>query len=341
MKAALLYGPRDLRVEEVDIPEVTDDLALIKIMACGVCPTDLRTYIGTRASTTTGPRRIGHEWVGEVIEIGKNITSAKVGDRVAINNKIPCGYCYYCVNGADHLCVNLFRVGRVVSGGYAQYGVASDKALFPIPDNVSYEEAAFAEPVSCCMNGIDNCGIKLGDDVLIVGAGPMGLLNMQLAKVKGARIIVSDIIDERLKKAKEMGADEVVNSSTGDFVKMVRDLTGGRGADVVIVAVGNKIAEAQGLSAVGKNGTIIFFGGTWPETKIEIDPNFFHYNEVKLTGSSNFNYGVFPRSLKLMGSKLIKLEPIISHRLPLDRIKEGFELVEKRGGMKVMILPHM
>ncbi|MDQ1280703.1 MAG: hypothetical protein QG670_1966 [Thermoproteota archaeon] len=340
MKAALLYGPRDLRVEVVDIPQMTDDFALIKIMACGVCPTDLRTYIGSRASTTSGPRRIGHEWVGEVIEVGKNITRVKVGDRVAINNKIPCGNCYYCTNGADHLCTNLFGAGRVISGGDAQYGVATDKALYQIPDNVSWEEAAFAEPVSCVMNGIDNCNIKLGDDVLIVGAGPMGLLNMQIAKLKGGRIIMSDIIDERLAKAKEMGADEVINSSTGDFTKMVKDLTGGRGADVVVVSVGNRIAETQGLSAAGKNSTVIFFGGTWPETKIEIDPNFFHYNEVKLTGSSNFNYGVFPRSLKLMSSKLIKLEPIISHRLPLDRVKEGFELVEKKGGMKVMISPH-
>jgi len=226
-------------------------------------------------------------------------------------------------------------------GGHAQYSVALEKGMFPIPGNVSYVEAAFAEPVSCCINAIQNCSIHLGDDVLIVGAGPMGLINLQLSRIRGARVIVSDVIDERLEKAKELGADEIVNSASGDFTKAVRDLTGGRGADVVIVSVGNRVAEMQGLDAVRKKGTVMFFGGTWPEVRLEIDPNFFHYNEVRLTGASNFNYGVFPRALKLMSSKLIRLEPLISHRLPLNRIREGFELVERREGMKVMMLPQM
>ncbi|MEM2514879.1 MAG: alcohol dehydrogenase catalytic domain-containing protein [Candidatus Bathyarchaeia archaeon] len=340
MKAALLYGPRDLRVEEIDIPRISDDQVLIKIMACGICPTDVRVYTGDRHIIVPGPRVMGHEWVGEIVEVGKNIKNFKVGDRVAVNGKIPCGRCYYCINGLDRMCPDLFNIGRAsVTPGMAEFGKASERAIFPIPENVSYIEASFAEPLSCCINAVQNCNVKFGDDVLIIGAGPMGLILMQLCKIQGARIIVSETIEERLKKAKELGSDDIINPKEVDFVKTIKDLTGGRGPDVVIVSIGNPMAEMQALEVVRKNGVVCFFGGTWPEVKLEINPNFIHYNEIKLTGASNYNYSVFPRSLKLMASKLIKLETLVSHILPLERAKEGFELVEKRIGLKVIVSP--
>jgi L-iditol 2-dehydrogenase len=347
MKKAFLYGPRDLRIEEVEIPKITKDQVLIKIKACGICPTDIRifnrfSYSSTKSKSPIQKKGLGHEWEGEIVEVGKNITKVKIGDRVAVDDKIPCGHCYFCRNGLDRRCPEIYSRGKkYVSGGHVQYGVAIEEAIFPIPSGVSDIEAAFTEPVSCCITAVENSNVRLGDDVLIAGGGPMGLINMQLCKIRGARTIISEPIEARRKKAKELGVDEVINPLEGDFVKKVKDLTNGRGAKAVIVAVGKRIVEMQALEAVRKNGTVVFFAGTWPEVKFEINPNFFHYNEVKLTGASNFNIAVFPRALKLMGSKMINLETLVSHRVSLDDLKEGFEIVEKQKALKVMDLPHL
>ncbi|MGH2460817.1 MAG: zinc-dependent alcohol dehydrogenase, partial [Chloroflexota bacterium] len=239
MKAARLYGIRDLRVEEVASPDPGPGEAMIRIHSCGVCPSDLRSYLGARSSSgpTSLPRTPGHEWAGVVVALGEPVDAGQpaptiqVGDRVVADWRYVCGQCYQCRRGVFNYCENL---RRGVRGGFAEYGVAPLSQLRIIPDHVSFEEASFCEPLACILNAHGYTQISVGNDVVIVGAGPIGLLHLQLARDRGARVIVSDPIASRLEKARELGAHDLIDASAIDPVARVRELTEGRGADAVI-----------------------------------------------------------------------------------------------------------
>lgn len=336
MKAARLYGVGDLRVEEVNRPIISaDDEVLIRIHACGICPSDIRAYTGVRSPTRPLPYTPGHEWAGEVVAVGDGVKEFAIGDRVVSNWRVVCGECYYCIRGIHNFCENLRR--ERVGGGFAEYGLAPAGNLLKIPENVSYAEACFSEPLACCAKGSLDSDIKFGDNVVIVGAGPIGLMHLQLAKHSGACVAVSDLIPERLKKAEELGADEVIHVSQEDPVQRVRELTGGYGADVVIVCVGARCALQQALDMVGICGTVNFFAGTYPPTKLEIDPNLIHYKQIRLTGSHDFTPFHFQTALCFIEMGMVKVAPLVSHELPLARVKEGFDIVAERQGLKVII----
>jgi L-iditol 2-dehydrogenase len=307
MKTTRLYGVGDLRVEEVGRPAISaDDEALIRIHACGICPSDVRPYSGVRSPSHPFPY-----------------------------TRVVCGECHYCIRGLHNFCEDLRR--ERVRGGFAEYGMALASNLLKIPENVSYAEACFCEPLACCVNGSLGSGIKFGDKVVIIGAGPIGLLHLQLARHSGARVAVSDLISNRLKKAEELGADEVIHASQEDPVQRVSELTGGYGADVVIVCVGARRALQQALDMVGICGTVNFFAGTYPPTTLDIDPNLIHYKQIRLTGSHDFNPFHFQTALRLMEMGMVKVAPIVSHELPLRRVEEGFDIVAERKGLKVII----
>lgn len=338
MKAVLLYGAHDLRLEEVPQFEITDQQVLIRTEACGICPSDVRWYAGTRPVPQGArlPRIPGHEWVGEIVEVGSEVTEYKLGDRVAVFGQVVCGMCENCQRGIFNYCLNRRRVNE---GGFSQYGRASVQGLLPIPDGLSYEEAAFTEPIACCINGTWLSKIQLGDDVVVVGAGPIGLLHIQLARLQGARVIATDLISSRLAIAEEVGAHDTVNAREGDAVAKVKELTQGRGADSVIVATGAGAAMEQGLQMAALHGNVNFFAGSYPPPELPLDPNLIHYKELTLTGSHHYTPFTFQRALKLLQYGLLQVKPLISHRLPLDRTPEGFDIVAGQKGLKVVVFP--
>ena len=340
MKAIRLYGPQDLRLDEVPLPEITPRQVLIRIEACGICPSDVRWYAGTRPipERVKLPRIPGHEWVGEIVEAGPEVTEHQVGDRVAAYGQVVCGMCENCKRGIFNYCLNR---RWAIEGGFSQYGRASAQGLLHIPQGLSYEEASFTEPLSCCINGTWRSNIRLGDDVVVVGAGPIGLLHMQLARLQGARVIATDLIPQRLEVAKEVGAYETVDAAGGDAVEQVRELTTGRGADVVIVATGAQAAMEQGLQMAALHGNVNLFAGSYPPPELSLDPNLIHYKELILTGSHHFTPFTFQRALKLLQYGLVRVQPLISHRLPLERTQEGFDIVVGQRGLKVIIFPQL
>jgi L-iditol 2-dehydrogenase len=353
MKAARLYGTRDLRVEQIDDPRPGPGEALIRIEACGVCPSDVRGYTGARHGVGGNlPRTPGHEWTGVIEELGPPLdegTAAPsirvdeaqgeapitVGDRVVADWRYVCGRCYQCRRGVFNYCENM---RRAVRGGFATLGVAPLSQLRRIPDNVSFEEASFSEPLACILNAHSGTRIDVGDDVVIVGTGPIGLLHTQMALRRGGRVIVSDPIASRLVMAKELGAHDTIDASQGDPVERVKELTGGRGADCVIVAVGAGEPIRQGLQMGAINGRVQLFAGTYPPTELPFDPNLVHYRQLVVTGSHDFTPHHFTTALKLIQHGIIKVAPLISHRFGLDDTKEAFETTANRLGLKSMVL---
>ena len=335
MKAAMLYGPRDIRIEDIDMPDPSTGDVLVKIEAVGICPSDLRPYTGSRKPKEGYPAMMGHEWVGEVVEVPPDCEKFKIGDRVAAMWASFCGDCYYCRKGELNHCIK--RWGHT-NGGFREYGRAPASSLRKLADSTPYEEAALAEPLACCLNGHRKLKIKVGDSVAIVGEGPIGLTHLQLIRLSGAtKIIVIGLIPKRLKIAKKLGADYTINAAEQDAVEEVKRLTDGRGADAVQIAVGGVKAIESGIQMANIGGTVNIFAGTHPPTKISVDPNLIHYKELVVTGSWDYTPHIFTNSVELINTKRIDIKSLISHVLPLKEITKGFEIVAKREGLKVVI----
>jgi len=335
MKAALLFGPNDIKVTEVENPEISKDEVLIKIKMCGICPTDIRFYKGIRKPIDEFPCILGHEWTGEIIEIREKVRKFKKGDRVAVNPRVICRKCYYCTKGESSCCVNVGYGG--VKGGFSEYGKAINSNIHIIPENISYEEAVFAEPLACCINGINKSSIQQGDDVVIIGAGPMGLLHVQLAKHRGARVIVSELIKDRLEVAKKLGADEIINPNRENLVEKINELTENRGVNVTVLAIGIPELVSQAINITGTNGIINIFAGLYPPTKIGFDFNIIHSRQLSVVGSRDFNSQDFSTALKLLECGTIKVKPLIKEVYPLHQIKKAFDIVYKKSGLKGII----
>ncbi len=333
MTRALLTGPCSFKIERHPAPEIGPDEVLIAIHTCGVCPSDVRLYSGARAGTTY-PRTVGHEWVGKVIEVGPAVTRFAVGDRVAAFVQRVCGMCRNCQRGLFNMCLNRLPS---IQGGFQTIGKAMEVALEPIPEGVPYHVASFSEPLACCLNGVSRTPIAAGDTVVIMGVGPIGQMLAQLARLRGGRVIAVDLIPERLELARELGASETLNAGAPDLVEQIQELTGGMGAEAVIVAVGAPAAERQALELAAPGGCVNYFAGTYPATTIAVDPNLIHYKQLWVTGSYHFTPGGFRTALDLLSRGEVRVEPLISHRLSLQEIAIGFDIVLQQAGMKVII----
>jgi L-iditol 2-dehydrogenase len=342
MKAAMLYGIKDLRVEDVEVPEVEAGEVLVRVKAATTCGTDLKIFRrGYVEKVIRLPTIFGHEWAGEVVEVGEGLDWPKKGMRVRAGNSAPCLHCSMCQKGKYNLCENMIWLW----GAYAEYIKVPARMVLvnmqEIPQHVSYEEASMTEPLACVLHGAEEAGVKLGDTVIIIGAGPIGLLHLLTAKKKGAGKIISiDLVEERLSFAKKLGADETVNAGKENVLEKIRRLTGGYGADVVIEAIGLPATWEQALKLVRKGGTVLEFGGCPPGTGIKVDTELLHYGEVTVRGAFHAAPLHFKKALELIASRTINVRPLVTRKMKLEEIKEAFEILSTaKSEIKIAITP--
>jgi L-iditol 2-dehydrogenase len=342
MKAAMLYGVKDLRVEDVKVPNVGAGEVLVKVKAATTCGTDLKIFQrGYVEKIIKLPTIFGHEWAGEVVETGEGLEWPQKGMRVRAGNSAPCLHCPMCQRGKYNLCENMIWLW----GAYAEYIKVPARMVLvnmqEIPRHVSYEEAAITEPLACVLHGVEEARVKLGDTVAIIGAGPIGLLHLLTVKKMGAeKVIIIDLVEERLGFAGKLGADEAVNAGKVDVVETVRQLTGGYGADVVIEAIGLPSTWEQAIKLVRKGGTVLEFGGCPPETEIKLSTEQLHYGEVTVLGTFHTTPLHFRKALNLIASRTVDVRSLITRRMRLEEIKEAFEILStSKNEIKIAVNP--
>ena len=342
MKAAMLYGVKDLRVESVDVPGVGIGEVLVKIKAATTCGTDVKIYQrGYVEKIIKLPTIFGHEWAGEVVEVGGNLDWPKKGMRVRAGNSAPCLHCNMCQKGKYNLCENMIWLW----GAYAEYIKVPARTVLvnmqEIPSHVSFEEAAITEPLACVLHGVEEANVKLGDTVAVIGAGPIGLLHLLTVKKMGAeKVVVIDLVDERLSVAKELGADETINAGKENAVEKVQQLTGGYGADIVIEAIGSPVTWEQALRLARKGGTVLEFGGCPPGTEIKLNTEMLHYGELTVLGAFHTTPLHFRKALNLISSRTVDVRPLVTKRMRLEDIKQAFEILStSKNEIKIAIAP--
>jgi 2-desacetyl-2-hydroxyethyl bacteriochlorophyllide A dehydrogenase len=334
VKAAVLHRAGDVRIESVADPRPAPEEVLIRIRACGVCGTDNSLYKGDYPGAY--PVVIGHEFTGEVAEVGSAVRGLTTGQRVTADPNKVCHACPYCRSGHEHLCENVSSMGVHRDGADAEYCVMPATNVYPIPDSLSDEEAAFSEPLACAVHGVDLAGVRLGDTVLIVGGGPMGNLITQCALRAGAAtIVVSEPIAGRRELAAAHGASHLLDPTrqdVGQELKKIRRI----GADVVFEVAGNPTAQAACLPLARKGGTIMFFGVSPQDRLIQVNPFAINENELRILGSFNNPFAT-ARAVELLASGAVRVKELISHRLALQDYLEVFRLFGGKDTMKLMV----
>lgn len=335
MKAAVIYAPHDIRVEEKDIPTPAADEVLIKIKVCGVCGTDNALNKGEYPANY--PVIIGHEFSGVIERIGDRVKSLKVGDRVTVDPNRVCHKCFFCRSGQEHLCDNLRSMGVHIDGADAEFCVMLESNVYKIGDTLSYQEAAFGEPLACAIHGTDLARVKVGDTVLIIGAGGMGNLITQCVKNSGAaNIIISETIAGRREKALENGATHMIDPIKSDVLAEIKKIKS-VGVDVVFEVAGNSSAQAASLSYARKGGTIVFFGCSPQDKTINVNPFNINENEQKILGSFNNQFAT-GRAVEMLVSGKVRVDKLISHTFQLKDYLDVFKVFGSPDSMKLMIV---
>ena len=336
MKAAVYHGPGDLRVEEVPVRKLKDNEVKIQVKYCGICGTDIHIFHGDGGCCDVTPPLVpGHEFSGVVAEVGAGVKTVKVGDRVTGDPNDMCGECYFCKNGMQHFCKNNIGIGTTVDGGFAEYVIMREKQVYKVSDELSFIEAAMAEPISCCLHGIDLCNIKAGDTVLVMGGGPIGMIMMQLAKNAGAsKVIMSEPVEEKREQALKLGATKTIDPLHEDVEAVLAEYC--ENVNVVIECVGNVHTQADAVRFAGKGATIMYFGLAAPEESFPIRPDDTFKKELHIT-SSYINPYSFERAIQILESGTVELESLITNVVPLDDIADVFTKPEYRRTGKVMI----
>ncbi|WP_326553506.1 zinc-dependent dehydrogenase [Micromonospora sp. NBC_01813] len=346
MKVVRFHSPGDVRIEEAPEPQPGPADVKIRVRACSTCGTDvkIRNFGHHHISP---PRVMGHEIAGEVVEVGADVTGWQAGDRVQVIAAIPCGTCAECRRGRMTVCPNQESMGYHYDGGFAEHMVVPAKVLAVdglnrIPDEVSYAEASVAEPLACVLNGQNLAGVGEGDDVVIMGSGPIGCLHVRLARSRGAaRVFLVDVNRERLDLAAGLvHPDATVCGAETDVIDEIKKLTDGRGADVVITATAAGVAQEQALQMAARQGRISFFGGL-PKDKpiIACDSNLVHYRELTIVGANGSSPAHNAEALALIASGAVPVADLITHRLPLDQAVDAFDVVARGEAIKVTIEP--
>ena len=337
LKAAVLYGKKNIKIEEVNLPPSQGNI-MIKVAACGICISDVKAYQEGQSHYCKPPVILGHEYVGNIVTTPKENNNFKKGDRVAVIHAINCGYCSYCQRGLFELCENKQRASN---GGFAEYVSIKEKfakiALFKIPNKLSTNKATFLEPIACCIESIEKCNIGLGDIIVIIGAGVMGLLLLQLCLLKGAsKVIVSEISEYRRNIAKSLGAT-VVNPEEIDLKKFITKETCSEDVDVAITTVFKKDIIKECFLFTRKQGTVFIFGSATSNPDILINSNKIHYDQIKIIGTSAYRPFHFNIALKLLKENRISVTPLITSVEPLEKIKRVLDNCIKPENLKIII----
>ncbi len=340
MLVAVYHNNKDIRIKEVPKPEIGPEEILLKVMASGICGTDVVEWY----RLPKAPRVLGHEAAGIIAETGKKVTEYRVGDRVFVSHHVPCNKCHYCLKDSHTACETLHTT-NYIPGGLSQYirvpKINVETGIYKLPLNMSYEEGTFIEPLGCVVRGQRHADIQKGDKLLIIGSGVSGILHIQLAKIKGAqKIVAADINQHRLELARKFGADNTIDAR-GELAQELKKANDGKAADKIIVCTGAKKAALTALKCVERGGTILFFAVPDPKTKIPIPITEFWRNEITIKTS----YGAAPRdleeSLEILTQKKINVTDMITHRLRIEEVAEGFKLVAEAGeSLKVIIEPN-
>jgi L-iditol 2-dehydrogenase len=340
MKATVLRGVHDLRLEELPDPQPADNEVLIRVRAAGICGTDVNMWRGTNDEGTF-PFIPGHEWAGEVVEVGRDIKTLSVGDRVVAEPPIKCHVCPNCQDGMDpNMCTDFELSGFSweYPGGMAEHTVSKEERLFKMPDNVSYEEGALVEPVAITYHGIwrSGGGVAPHDRVVVFGAGPIGMFAMLTCKASGAPVMVVEPQPYRRQLAQDLGADVVMDPTAGDVVEQVLDHTGGRGATLVLECSGSDGALAATMDVVAKEGRIVLIGQSGGR-KVPVEIGKSIWQGATIIGSSGCPY-FFPKTLTFMSRHLVDLTKVVTHRFPLTDVLEAFELGRRASDSAKMLL---
>ncbi|OLC21580.1 MAG: Zn-dependent alcohol dehydrogenase [Chloroflexi bacterium 13_1_40CM_55_7] len=346
MLAAVYRGVNDIRLETVPVPRIGSGELLLRVHTCGICGTDLKKIA---TGSHSAPRIFGHETSGEIAAIGNGVPDFKVGNRVVVFHHIPCGECYYCRHKTFAQCETYKKVGCTAAfepagGGFAEYVRIMDWIVqggtIPIPDDVSFEQACFVEPVNTCMKGIETLRLQSGETVLVIGQGPIGIILARLAKKAGASVITSDLYRQRLTISKTYGLGSSIDASRADTVKAVRELTEGRGADAVILAVGGNGLIRSAMDAVRPGGRVLLFAQT-VRGDTTIDPAGICVDEKTLLGSYSASIELQKDSVRFVMSREMDLQRLISHRFSLASSVEALNLAAhpQPDSMKIVIQP--
>lgn len=327
MKAAVCKEFETIVIEDVPVPEPNDDQVLVRVKTTGLCGSDLHGYEGTHPMITW-PVILGHEAAGTVASCGKDVKGWIPGDEVVIEPLFTCGICESCIRGQYHLCPSLQFLGHQVPGTLAEYVIADPFFLHRKPDNVPFEEAALTEPAASPLHAVERCSIKLGDFVVVMGCGVTGSFLLQYTLAKGAEVLVSDPLPFKLNLATELGAHHTVNPEKQDLKQAVMDLTDGKGANTVFEAVGSSKTLALTTSLVKRGGTILLIGYTGKDFE-QFSLSTVTLSELNVLGSLAYCHD-FPPALQLMSQGNVRIKPLISERLPLEKVGDGILMMKER-----------
>ncbi len=339
MRVAMYYKNSDVRLQEMPKPEIGPKEILVKIIASGICGSDVMDWYRIKRA----PLVLGHEIAGDIVQIGKDVKKYKVGQRVFVSHHVPCGECIYCMKGHESTCDTL-RSTNFYPGGFAEYirvpEINVERGVYVLPKELSYDDGSFIEPLACVVRGFRTGGFEKGQSVLVLGSGIAGLLNIKLAKALGAgKMIATDIVDFRMDAAKRFGADVTIKG-TEDVPGIAREANGGRKLDFVIVCVGSEQAIGQALAAVDRGGSILLFAPPRPGVQVPVPFGDLWKDEITIS----MTYAGSPRDIReaieLLRSRRIVVSDMVTHRFGLADTGKGFELVAKAGdSIKVIIEP--
>jgi len=342
MLAAVLYGKEHLQVEPVDVPKIDDGDVLVRVKAALTCGTDVKVFRrGYHARMIIPPAVFGHELAGDIVAVGGDVSKFRKGQRVVAANSAPCLKCFYCRKGMQNLCEDLL----FNNGAYAEYiripARIVERNLYEIPADMSYQDAALAEPLACVLKGVEDTGLGEGDTVSVIGLGPIGLMFVRLAKAAGARVIALGRRRTQLERAAQLGADELVSTTEiEDPVGAVRKLTGGHGADVAIEAVGKPHTWEMCVYMVRKGGTVNFFGGCPSDAKVSLPTSLLHYSEITCKASFHHTPLLIKKALKLVHDGVINASQFVNRQEPLTNLLSVMRhLMSHNGHLKTAIIP--
>lgn len=340
MRATVLRGPMDLCVETFPLPQAAPGQVVLRVKAVGVCPSGLKLIREPERMPEAfwrAPGAPGHEVAAEVAAIGPGVAGFAVGDRVAPTGGPTCGSCHFCRRGLFRFCERQdFAVIQFM--GFAEYMVCRADALVRVPAGVDDEAATFAEPLACCVASLDKCALHPGDDLVVLGAGTMGLLHVQLARALGVRVLVVEPDERRRAFALTMGAAHALREGAL-VVEEVKALTGGRGAAAVVVAAGSAQAVERAVEFAGPGAAVMLFSGVWPRATVALDPNLIHYRQIVLTGSVGGLMVDFERALALLAGGRLEVRPLVTARFPLADVMAAHREHAAATGYKVLVIP--